>query len=241
MMLYLLQAAFTIWMLVDAIERRPPYYWYIIVFLPFGPLVYFFAVKVRDYDLGGLGRIFRGQERGPSIEELLARLRQSPSFANRMAYALALYEAGRWAEAAKSFEIILETRGDEPDALYALAHCRLEQGDLEGAIAPLSKLVAKNRAYRDYAACLDLADVYARAGQDDDALDLLQNLVRTSPRAPHSLALARRLVAMGRVDEAQEALRRALDDHDGSPPFVQKRDRDAAREAESYLKSISGG
>jgi hypothetical protein len=239
MLFYLVQAAFTIWMLVDAIERRPPYYWYIIVFMPFGPLVYFFAIKIHDYDLGWIRRSLR-PERKPSIEELLDRLRRSPSFANRMAYALALYEAGRWAEAAKSFEIILETRGDEPDALYGLAHCRLELGELEAAIAPLSKLVAKNRAYRDYAACLDLAEAYARAGHDEDALDLLEGLVRTSPRVQHGLALARRLVQAGRVEEAQAALRRGLDDYEGSPPFVQKRDRDAAKEAEAYLKSISG-
>ena len=156
-----------------------------------------------------------------------------------MAYALALYEAGRWAEAAKSFEIILETRGDEPDALYGLAHCRLEQGDLEGAIAPLSswsRRTAPTATTPPASSWPTSTPAPART-----TTRLLQNLVRDEPARPHSLALARRLVAMGRVDEAQEALRRALDDHDGSPPFVKKRDRDAAREAESYLKSISGG
>jgi len=238
MILYLLQAAFTIWMLVDAIERRPPYYWYIIVFLPFGPFVYFFAIKIHDFDLGWLRRTIK-PERKASIEELLDRLRRSPSFNNRMAYAVALYEAGRWAEAAKSFEIILETRGDEPDALYGLAHCRIELGDLEDALEPLSKVVAKNRGYRDFAACLDLAELHQKLGHDDDALDLLEGLVKTSPRVHHSLALARHLVGAGRVEEAQTALREGISDYESSPPFVRKRDRDAAREATVYLQSIS--
>jgi hypothetical protein len=240
MTLYLLQSVFTIWMLVDAVQRRPPMYWYIVVFMPFGPLVYFLAFKIHDYDLSWFRRTL-APERKPTLEELLERLRKSPSFANRMAYAIALYEAGRWADAAKSFEIILETRGDEPDALYGLAHCRLELGDAEGAIEPLSKLVAKNRAYRDYEAVLDLADAYARTGHDDDALDLLEGLVKTSPRVQHSLALAKRLVAMDKIEEAQTALKEGLGDHASSPPFIKKRDRDAAKDAEVYLKSISGG
>jgi hypothetical protein len=239
MILYLLQAAFTIWMLVDAIQRRPPYYWYIVVFVPFGPFVYFFAFKLRDYDLGWLRGIFTGPERQPSLEELLERLRRTPSYANRIAYANALYDAGRYAEAVKSFEIILETRGDEPDALYGLGRCRIELGEAERAIEPLSRLIAKNRAYRDYAACLDLADAYAKAGQDDDAVDLLEGLVRTSPRVLHCLALARLLVELGRVEEAQTVLGRGIDEYESSPPSIKKRDRSEARDAAAYLKSIS--
>ena len=34
-----LETAFMIWMLVDAINRRAEYYWYIIIFVPFGEWV----------------------------------------------------------------------------------------------------------------------------------------------------------------------------------------------------------
>jgi hypothetical protein len=239
MILYLLQAAFTIWMLVDAIQRRPPYYWYIVVFVPFGPFVYFFAFKLREYDIGWLRNLFVSPERQPSVEELLDRLRRTPSYANRIAYANALYDAGRYADAVKSFEIIIQTRGDDPAALYGLGRCFIELGEAERAIEPLSKLVGKNRAYRDYAACLDLADAYAKAGHDDDALDLLEGLVRASPRVQHHLALAHLLVDAGRIEEAQKALRQGIEEYESSPPGIKKRDRSEAREAEAYLKSIS--
>ncbi len=98
--LYLLQPAFTIWMLVDALRRRPILYWYVIIFLPFGPFVYFFAFKIHDYDLGWLGRIVRPAPPAPSLAELRERVRQSPSLANRMRLANALHDAGDYAEAA---------------------------------------------------------------------------------------------------------------------------------------------
>jgi hypothetical protein len=236
--LYVVQAAFTIWMLVDAVRRRPLLYWYVILFLPFGPLVYFFAFKIRDYDLGWLKRAVR-TERAPSIEELRAELRRSPSFANRMRLANALHDAGQYADAARSFEIVLESRGDEPDALYGLACCRMELGEPEAAIEPLSKLIARNRAYRDYAACLELAEAFSKCGRDDDAIDLLEGLVRQSPRPRHSVALADCLVAASRIEEAQQVLRDALADHEGSPPAIKKRDREAAREATALLQAIS--
>src|SRR5262245_9103565 len=49
--LYLAQAAFTIWMLVDAYRRGAEYYWYLIIFMVpvVGAWVYFFVHKAGDY------------------------------------------------------------------------------------------------------------------------------------------------------------------------------------------------
>ena len=51
-----LETAFMIWMLVDAINRRAEYYWYIIIFVPFGEWVYFFTVKIHDFNFGPFRR-----------------------------------------------------------------------------------------------------------------------------------------------------------------------------------------
>ena len=52
--LLLLATAFTIWMLVDAIQRSAEFYWYlIIIFVPFGTWVYFFMVKMHDFQFVG--------------------------------------------------------------------------------------------------------------------------------------------------------------------------------------------
>jgi hypothetical protein len=238
-LLLLLQAAFTIWMLVDAVKRRPILYWYVIICLPFGPLVYFFAFKIHDYDLEWLRRIVRPPPPPPPIAELRERARESPSVANQMRLANALHDAGEYAEAAGIFEGILEARADEPDALYGLGRCRLELGEPEAAALLLSRLVEKHRAYRDYAACLDLANALVQAGRDDDALDVLERLVRSSPRPRHAVGLAERLVAAARIEEAQRVLRDALAEHERSSPKHRQRDRDAAREAAALLSRIT--
>jgi hypothetical protein len=237
--LYLLQAAFTIWMLVDAVKRRPIVYWYVIIFLPFGPFVYFFAFKIHDREFDWLRNLFRGAPRAPSLADLRERAKESPSVENRMRLANALHDAGEYAEAAEVFEAILGSRGDEPDALYGLGRCRMELGEPEAAVELLTRLVEKNRAYRDYAACLELAEALTRAGHDDEAIDLLQGLLRSSPRPRHAVALARRLVVMARIEEAQRILREALADHERNHAANQRRDRDDAREAAELLKSIS--
>ena len=103
----------------------------------------------------------------------------------------------------------------------------------------LTRLVEKNRAYRDYAACLELAEALTRAGHDDEAIELLEGLLRSSPRPRHAVALARRLVAETRIEEAQRILRESLADHERNHAANQRRDRDDAREAAELLKSIS--
>jgi hypothetical protein len=236
--LYYLQAAFTIWMLVDAVRRRPDYYWYIVVFVPFGPLVYFFTFKIHDYDLRWLRRLL-GADRPPPIETLRERLRQTPSFANRMRLANALHDAAEYAEAATTFEEILTTHADEPAALLGLGRCRIELGEPEAAIAPLAHLVTIDRGYRDFAACLDLAEAYSKNGRDDDAIELLEDVLRGSARVEIHLALGRHLIAAGRIERAQEVLQKAIDEHRSAPAFARKRDQSQVREAAALLKSIS--
>lgn len=53
--LLILSYAFSVWMIVDAYQRRAEHYWYLIIFFPFGEWVYFFLVKVHDFK-GGLFR-----------------------------------------------------------------------------------------------------------------------------------------------------------------------------------------
>src|SRR5216110_3233613 len=95
-----LQAAFTIWMLLDANGRGVESSWFAFILLvqPIGAWAYFFVHKLKD---------FRGTSRWladlfhlrPSLEELRYRLGQSPTSANRMALGERLVEDGEYAEA----------------------------------------------------------------------------------------------------------------------------------------------
>lgn len=65
---FFLQTAFSIWMLLDAIKRRSEFYWYVIIAVPFGELVYFFMIKIHDFKGSKLTALLG--PRAPSLERL---------------------------------------------------------------------------------------------------------------------------------------------------------------------------
>src|SRR5438132_8430632 len=85
--LYLLQAALTVWMLIDAHRRQVDYYWFwiILVLQPFGPWAYFALYKVKEIR-GGSGWVGGLFHRPPALEELRHRIERSPTVANRLEF-----------------------------------------------------------------------------------------------------------------------------------------------------------
>jgi hypothetical protein len=70
-MLFGLESLFSLWMLVDAVQRGAARYWYPIIFLPFGQLAYFFSVKIHDPEFAALLRLFHGLTRAElTLDEL---------------------------------------------------------------------------------------------------------------------------------------------------------------------------
>ena len=45
-----LSYAFSLWMIIDAYKRGAEHYWYLIIFFPLGEWVYFFMVKIHDFE-----------------------------------------------------------------------------------------------------------------------------------------------------------------------------------------------
>jgi hypothetical protein len=229
--------AFNVWMLVDAYRRRAETYWlWIILGVPGGSLAYLFLVKLRDRDVQALGRrLLASFERPPPPELLRERYEDSPSFANRLALAQGLADAGQHAESITHFEALLATRPDDADALYGRAVCELDLGDAAAAVLTLERLIDLVPSYREYAAWAELADALQRQGKSNESLEALRSLVSHTPRMPHQILLARQLVRMGKVAEATALLERALREHDRSPRYVRRNDRGWAREARRMI------
>ena len=198
--LYALQMIFTVWMLVDAVRRKSERYWYLVLFFPFGPLVYFFAVKIDDYDLGFLKELVR-PSRGPSIDSLREAFRASPSFANRVRLASGLHDASAFAEAAEEFAAALADRPDDPDALYGLGLCKLELADYEDAVGPLSRLVGRApRLPRSRGVGGALAQrARRRRPRRRRRSRSSRRWPRRAPRLPHAVALAQQLAHAGKT------------------------------------------
>ena len=52
---FMLSTAFSLWMLVDAVQRGLGAKWGWIIMIPFGEFAYFFAVKIHDFSPGSAG------------------------------------------------------------------------------------------------------------------------------------------------------------------------------------------
>jgi hypothetical protein len=234
--LYYLQSAFTIWMLVDCVRSRRDAYWYLIAFVPFGPLVYFLAVKLDDYDTRWFRRLF---VRAPSIEALRYALRQTPSFANRVGLAEALREKGEYQEAETLFEQALKSDKKDRVTLHGLGLCRLARDDVEGAIDVLTMLMDIDLPFRDYAAALDLVSALQQAKRSDEAIEVLEVVCRRNTALAHRVTLARLLVDLERPDEARKLLEGSIEDTRHAPSYLRRRDRAARREAAALLDQIT--
>jgi hypothetical protein len=232
----LIQMAFTVWMLVDAYQRRVEMFWYWVIFFfqPLGAWVYFFAVKFRTARLPGR-RSGLSWQRQLSLKELRYRVERTPTLANRFALAERLMEKGAYTEAIPHLEAVLAIESDYCAALHALAKCRLATGEAEQALAPLKKLMHRDYRWAYYRAWRTLIEVHLARGQPADALIACREFAKHLPTLETKCLLAENLLDTAQPAEAVSILDQALEDHSFAPWDVRWRSWRWAREARRLL------
>ncbi len=236
--LYAIETVFRIWMLVDCAQRGGGFYWYLIMWVPLGPLAYFFTVKIHDYDLPRLKRFLRF-ERPPSVEALRYRLRETATPANKLALAQALVDAKQApAEAAELFREVLRWEANDKRAQYGLGLALVQTGDVPGALDVLGRLVQQDPNFHDYDAWREVAELRWKSGAREAAVEDLEGLSQQTHRVDHRLALAQRLVELDRKDEARKLLESTVEAYKHSPRYIQRRDARARRGARALLKTL---
>lgn len=234
--LMILQSAFSLWMLIDAIRRRCPFYWYILILMPFGEIAYFFMVKIHDPEWqfvhDAVSSILRGKT---SLEQLRYRQQQTPSFENTVELARALYNAKNYEEAAELFSDALRLQESE-EALYGLSLSLIGLERYQEAIERLERLIERRPDYEDYDAWPHLALALTKTGRGQEAVPLLEGLVKKSPRLNHRMLLAHYLMRNGQAQQAKHQLETGLNEYQHAPRFLKKRQRSWARQAKKMLQ-----
>jgi hypothetical protein len=228
-----LAVVFKLWMVFDATRRRVHRWWYIVLLLPLGDIVYFFAIKLRDFNMRDSAP--PSPPKSPRLSQLEREVEQSPSFLNRVRLGWALFEAGQMERALVLFEQALSTHGHDKEALLGLGFCQLELKQDESAVATLSELVERNLAYHDYEAALALIEAMFRVGRMQAALDLLQAVIRDGHKLEHQLLLARYQLRQQHKVEARATLRSALHEFESQPDLERHRNGAVATEARRLL------
>lgn len=79
---------------------------------------------------------------------------------------------------ARGYELVLEQEPENQTALQSLAQARIKLGDLDGAIAPLEKLIALYPNQTEYS--LVLGQVYATQKNYDEAIAAYNQAIKTN-------------------------------------------------------------
>ncbi|MEM6532584.1 MAG: tetratricopeptide repeat protein [Myxococcota bacterium] len=215
MLVGLSATVFTLWMLVDARQRRVDEWWYLIIVMPLGEWAYFFAVKVRDYEIGFIERLW--EPPAPSLETLKRRLDQTPSDENRLQLGWALLREGKAADALEHFHSVARRDPNDPSALHGMGLARIDMNEPAAAVAPLARVVETKPSHDDYEVWHDLAYAHWESENRLEAVAALRQLVSTSPRVKHKVLLGTYLARMGERDEARALLEEALNDYTDLP------------------------
>jgi hypothetical protein len=237
--LYFLQAALTIWMLVDAHRRGVEFFWFwvILFFQPFGAWVYFFVHKLKDFQAGS-GQLSQLFHRKASLAELRYQVEQTPTAAARLELGQRLVESGDFSEALPHLEAVLQRESEHCQCLFLVAQCHRGLGRPSEAVPPLEKLIAKHASWSDYQGWRALVDACLEAGDSGEALTRSRELARLSPSLQHKCMLAERLLELGDKGEARKVVEQGLDDYRFTAGPGRRRDRRWVGRARQLLKDL---
>ena len=244
--LELLSFGFSLWMFVDALRRKADFYWYILIILlmPIGGFIYFFFIKLPELQEasaggGGLATIGFPMRKGPSIRSLEAQVSETPSQANKLVLAWALFEDKRIPESSEIFLGCHQDDDEDAECVYGIARCLSANGEHDQAATYYEKVISLDRVFRDYDPWLDLSFGYLETDDKNKAIEVLSKLIEEAPRVKHKTILGRCLADAGFVDQARTTLTEAIADYEESSFFLQRDNENWVNQARELLSGLS--
>jgi len=224
--------------IIHFIRRRPDNYWiWIILFIPFGSVIYLLVEAAPDLGLVGQGlKVFPRRKR---IGQLEAVIRDNPSPGNYEELGDLYMDDGKIPRAREAFDRAIAARADTPDPFYRRGVCAIQMGDFAAAIPDLERVVAKQSDYDFQRAAGLLAHAYAQTGQKEKAESLFRQVTTTSTLSETYLNFADLLASEQRTDEAREWTQKVLDKKPTMPSYLRRRERPWFRRASEMLRKLS--
>ena len=233
--LLLLKIGFSMWMIYDAYERRALQYWYFIILMPGGALIYFFLVKLRDTKLPAAAS--KLLERPISIDKLRYEANSCPSVHNKLCLAQGLYDRGEIKESYELFKEILKSESNNKSAVYGLGLTSRKLGLTKDSYDLFKKLIEIDYNYKDMDAALQLAEVAQITNNREEAIEFAKKISDKSQSLRHITRCAKIFRDLDSNVDWRTMLANSLQDYKNSPKHVKKLNRPDLKQAKLLLNS----
>jgi hypothetical protein len=237
--IWLLLAAFQIWMFIDALRRRE-WFWavFIFIFPLLNAVLYFFLVYRAEASSVTRGFELPGAQSRKRIKELQAQIHHLDNAYHHFQLGDLYFQRGKLAEAEKCYRAALERDPKDIDARAHLGQCLLRLKRPAEA-RPLLEGVMNEKADHDYGyTMMALAETLTALGETDNALLYWQHITQNHSYPRAKVQLAELYAAKNQPDLARAELKDVLSDDVHAPAFQRKRDRVWVHRAKSLMRKL---
>ena len=228
--------AFSIWMAVDCWRRGADGYWIwlILVFQPFGALIYFFT----QYWTGSRLEygLWQRLTAGGRIREAKGRAHHLDTSATYEELGDLYAGAGKWADAEDAYRTALQRDAGNLHAQVRRGYALLELNRADEAWPLLGPAYQKKPGFDDDKLIRHLARCQAMRGNFVDACNLYEYFLRKHSYTEAQLEYAQVLLGAGKTDEGRKVLEDLIRDAEFAPKYQRRRDGKWVREAKRLLK-----
>lgn len=235
---FLLIAAFTLWMFIDAI-RRQEYIWaaFIFFFPGISPILYFFLVY-RNQPSATRGFELPGTYNRNRIKELQGHIHHLDKAHHHAELGDIYFHQGKLAEAEQSYRAAIERDGTDADFHAHLGQCLLRAGRPQEAAPLLEKIVRENPRHDYGHTLMAFAETLTKLGRKDEALAAWKQVLEHHTYARARVQLAQLYLDRGEKELARKELTDLLADEAHSATFQRKKDKPWVHQAKTLLKQV---
>lgn len=210
-----------VWMAISCIRNDPErHLWlWIIVFLPFGPVLYFFARWIPTMRVEP-PRALRKFLRGGEIRRLQIAAKQIGNAHQFVELGEALRDSGQTAAAGEAFQQALAKDGKNMQALWGAATIEYEQGKYAEASEKLERVLSTDPAYKFGDVSLCYCKTLQALGETDKARAQLEAHTRRWRHPEGLYRLATIYSQRGDNAAARTQLEALIQDLDGAPRAI---------------------
>jgi hypothetical protein len=236
--LFLLGAAFTLWMFIDAVRQRDWIWATFIFFFPFVNAVLYYFFVYRNAPSATRGFELPGTQDRRRIKELQAKIHHLDKAHHHSQLGDIYFQQGKLELAEASYRAAMERDPEDIDTRAHLGQCLLRRKRPAEARPLLEGVIAQN-AKHDYGhTMMALAETLIVLGDIDAGFNIWKKITEEHSYPRAKVQLAELYIARRQFDLARAELSEVIHDDAHAPTFERKRARFWIRRAKSLLRKL---